>query len=363
MPTPKRRGTTRTEWLICHALPTLAGASGLEDKDGALRDRVRRRAGTMSSFHMPTPTADEVRRGIVYMIASVFIFALANAAVKWLVTDYPVTEIVFVRCLFALLPCGVLVATHGGLSVLRTRRIKDHALRACSQFLAMVSIFTAFRLMPLADAVAIQFASPLFLTVLSIFLLGEQVGLHRWSAVLVGFAGVLVMVQPGPGLLESGAGFALVNAVVSASVTIAMRRMSLTESSTALVAWQGGFTLLLSLCLLPFGWVTPSWQGLLLMAAVGILSGIGQFCWTQAFRFAPAAVAAPFSYMSMIWALGFGYILWGDVPTVSLLAGGAVVAASGLYILYRETVRRRGAGTVAPVQVGSAHPGGILKPS
>ncbi|MEJ0071489.1 MAG: DMT family transporter [Pseudomonadota bacterium] len=313
---------------------------------------------------MPTPSLEEVRRGIIYMIVSVFIFALANAMVKWLVADYPITQVVFVRCLFALLPCGVLVATHGGLPVMRTKRLKDHALRAVSQFIGMVCIFTGFRMLPLADAVAIQFASPLFLTVLSIFLLGERVGLHRWSAVLVGFAGVLVMVRPGPGMFESGAIFALGNALISASVTIAMRRMSLTESSTALVVWQALFTLVLSACLLPFGWVTPDGFALLLMAGVGILSGVGQFCWTQAFRFAPAAVAAPFSYMAMIWALGIGYVVWGDVPTLPLLAGGVVVAGSGLYILYRETVRRRDAlGSVAPVQTGSAQPGGVLKAS
>jgi len=311
---------------------------------------------------MPTPSAEEVRRGIAYMIVSVFVFAVANAIAKWLVAEYPVSEVVFFRCLFALVPCGLLVATHGGLAALRTRRLKDHALRSGSQFLSMVAIFTAFRMMPLADAVAIQFASPLFLTVLSIFLLGERVGLHRWSAVLVGFAGVLVMVRPGPGLLESGALFALANAVISASVTIAMRRMSLTESSTTLVAYQGLFTALLGACLLPFGWVTPhGWVAFALLASAGVLSGIGQYCWTQAFRFAPAAVAAPFSYMAMIWALGFGFVLWGEVPTVGLLAGGVVVAGSGLYILYRETVRRRVAGSVAPVQ--GVQGGGVLKPS
>ena len=124
----------------------------------------------------------------------------------------------------ALVPCIVLVPTHGGFACFRTKRLRDHILRAGSQFASMICIFTAFRMMPLADAVAIQFASPLFLTVLSIFLLGERVGIHRWSAVLVGFAGVLIMVQPGPGMFESGALFALVNAVMSASVTIAMRR-------------------------------------------------------------------------------------------------------------------------------------------
>src|ERR1043165_6044580 len=99
------------------------------------------------------------------------------------------------------------------------------------------------------------------------------------------------MVQPGPGMLESGALFALVNALMSASVTIAMRRMSVTESTTTLVTYQGIVTALLSVCLLPFGWITPSWPDLALMVGVGVLSGAGQFCWTQAFRFAPAAVA------------------------------------------------------------------------
>lgn len=318
---------------------------------------------------MPTPSLDEVRRGIAYMIVSVFIFAVVNALVKWLVADYPVTQVVFFRCVFALVPCMFLVARQRSFASFRTNRLRDHVLRAASQFTSMLCIFTAFRMMPLADAVAIQFASPLFLTVLSIFLLGERVGIHRWSAVLVGFAGVLIMVQPGPGMLESGALFALVNAVMSASVTIAMRRMSVTESTTTLMIYQGLVTALLSICLLPFGWITPTWPDLALMVGVGVLSGAGQFCWTQAFRFAPAAVAAPFSYTSMIWALGLGFILWGDVPTPMLLAGAAVVAGSGLYILYRETVRRRAAlvaaaaPTTAPVQTGSAQSGGILKAS
>ena len=316
----------------------------------------------MSHFTMPTPSPDEIRRGIFYAIASVFIFAAANAMVKWLVADYPLNEVVFFRCAFALVPCFVLVATHGGWTAcLRTGRMRDHAMRAISQFLSMVSIFMAFRLMPLADAVAIQFASPLFLTVLSIFLLGERVGIHRWSAVVVGFVGVLVMVRPGPGMFASGALFALFNAVISASVTIAVRRMSLTESSTTLVLYQGFFTTVFSLCLLPLGWVTPGWLDAAMLIAVGVLSGIGQFCWTQAFRFAPAAVAAPFSYLSMIWALGFGFVLWGDVPTVQLLAGGGVVAASGCYILYRETVRRRQ--KIVAAAAAPATPGSMLKAS
>ena len=297
----------------------------------------------MANFAMPTPTREEIRRGILYIVAAVFVFAVVNALVKWQVATYPVTEVVFFRCWFALLPGVVLIAANGGIGALRTRRPFAHVSRAAVQFLSMIAIFTAFKLMPLADAVAITFANPLFLTVLSIPLLGEKVGLHRWGAVLVGFAGVMIMVQPGPGVLESGALFALANAFLGAAITISLRRMSLTETSTALVVWQLATTAILSTLLLPLGWITPTPWDAAVLALIGLGSGVGQYLWTQAFRFAPAAVAAPFSYTAMIWAMLLGFAIWGDVPTLALLVGAIVVAASGLYILYRETARRRAA--------------------
>src|SRR5882724_5170486 len=169
----------------------------------------------MARFSMPIPTREDMRRGIVFVVASVFVFAVVNAIVKWLVARYPVAEIIFFRSSFALLPCGVLIATHGGLPVLRTRRLGEHVSRAALQFISMMCIFTAFRLMPLADAIAITFSSPLFLTVLSIPLLGEQVRVHRWSAVIVGFVGVLIMLPPSAGMLKGGALFALTNAIMN----------------------------------------------------------------------------------------------------------------------------------------------------
>jgi len=294
----------------------------------------------MARFSMPVPTREDMRRGIAFVVASVFVFAVINAVVKWLVVRYPVAEIIFFRSSFALLPCGFLVATHGGLPVLRTRRLGEHVTRAALQFVSMMCIFTAFGLMPLADAVAITFSSPLFLTVLSIPLLGEKVRIHRWSAVVVGFVGVLIILPPGSGMLQGGALFALINAVMNASLTIAVRRMSVTEASTALVFYQTLTTAVIGLALLPFVWVTPSLADLLLFAAAGLFSGIGQYWWTQAYRFLPAAVAAPFSYTSMVWSLMLGYAVWGDVPTTAVLIGATIVVASGLYILYRETVRR-----------------------
>jgi drug/metabolite transporter (DMT)-like permease len=295
-------------------------------------------------FVMPAASREEIRRGIFYMVGAVFIFSAINALVKWEEARYPLDEVVFFRCLFSLIPCAALVIFTGGFARLRTHRLGEHVGRALLQFVSMTSVFAAFAMMPLADAIAIGFSSPLFLTMLSIPLLGERVGKHRWGAVLVGFLGVLLMARTSGGLssggLSLGAGLALMSAAIGASVTIAVRRMSLTEASATLVTYQALITTVLSALLLPFGWKTPLWQDAMMMAAIGVASGVGQYWWTQAFRFAPAAVAAPFSYLSLVWSLLWGYLVWGDLPTTGLLVGGAVVVASGLYILYRETVRR-----------------------
>lgn len=294
----------------------------------------------MTAFVLPTPDVRDVRYGIAYMCAAVLIFSLVNALAKWLTQGYPVTEIAFFRCVFALLPCLYLVMTHGGLNALRTKRIGWHMSRAVLQFASMTCMFAAFALMPLADAVAISFSLPLFITALSVPMLGEKVGIFRWGAVIVGFIGVLVMVQPGPGVFESGALFVLANSIMGAVLSLAIRRMSLTESPTALTTYQIGFATLLSIAFLPFGWTTPSLLDFCMLAALGLGSGIGQFWWTQAMRLAPAAVAAPFQYTAMIWAMILGFLIWSDVPTPTLLSGAAIVVASGLFILYRETIRR-----------------------
>jgi drug/metabolite transporter (DMT)-like permease len=293
----------------------------------------------MSKVVMPVPSREEIRRGIFLMIASVFVFAVVNALVKYLEDDYPVGQVVFFRSIFALLFSLALLSRHGGLEALRTNRLAEHVGRGTLQFVSMVCIFIAYHWMPLADAVAITFSSPLFLTMLSIPVLGEKVGRHRWGAVLVGFLGILIMVRPGAGVFSMGALLALVNAGLGASVTIALRRMSLTERPVTLVTYQAIVASVLSIAVLPFGWVAPTWSGALGLAAVGLISGVGQILWTQAFKLAPAAVLAPFSYTSMIWAIGLGFFIWGDVPTPLLLVGAAVVVASGLYILYRETRR------------------------
>jgi drug/metabolite transporter (DMT)-like permease len=297
----------------------------------------------MRSSSLPPATRSDIRRGILYMVGAVFVFSLLNAAIKWQVARYPVGEVVFIRCLFALIPCFVLVAISGGLRVLRTRRLGWHVSRAMLQFVSMSCNFLAFSMMPLADAVAIGFAAPIFLTALSVPLLGEKVGVYRWGAVAFGFVGVLIMVRPTGDVLNSGALFALANATFGALLSIGIRRLSATEASATLVFYQAVTTFLIATATLPFfTWVPTTWEDFFMIGAIGVCSGVAQFWWTQAFRFTPAAILAPFSYLSMIWAVLMGYLVWGDVPTLTLIGGAVIVAMSGLFIAYRET-RRRGA--------------------
>ena len=283
------------------------------------------------------PTKDSIRAGIFFSIAAVFVFSVSNALIKWLVARYPVGEVVVFRSIFSLIPALVIVFSQGGWGSLRTHRIKGHLLRSVVQFGSMCAVFMAFSMMPLADAVAITFASPLFLTILAIPMLGEKVGLHRAGAVLVGFAGVLIMVRPGPDLFGSGAPFALMNAALGAYLGILIRQMARSETSSSLVFYNVAFGAIFSLFLVPFGWVTPTWHDMGPLVALGLVSGLGQYLWVRGAQLAPASVAAPFGYMHMIWAMLFGFMLWGDLPDLPLIAGSVIVAASGLYILHRET--------------------------
>lgn len=288
----------------------------------------------------PDADARNVRRGIFYVLGAVLLFSAANVLVKWTVASYPINEVVFFRNAFALIPAFVLVAANGGLRSLHTKRPTAHLLRGLLGVAAMATLFLSFQMMPLADATAISFVQPLFLTALSVPFLGERVGPYRWSAVIVGFIGVLIMIQPGADSLESGAVIGLASAFLMACAFVLVRRLSTTESSSAIVFYFAVISTVASALALPLGWLTPTLPDFGLLALLGLAGGTAQYLMTQAFRLAPAAVIAPFNYTSMIWAALFGYLIWGDLPTIALLAGGGVVMASGLYILYRETYRR-----------------------
>jgi len=283
---------------------------------------------------------NQIPRGILYMVLSTVMFAGGNAVVKWELDFYPMGEVAFLRAVFAFAAVALMILPRAGWAVLRTRRYREHLQRGLSQFGSMIFWLLAVGVLPLASATALGFSAPLFTTLLSIVVLKEKVGVHRWTALVVGFIGVLVITDPGAGTLTLGALFALANAVLISSVAIAIRRMSDTESVATLTLYQMGVITLCTMLLLPFGFVAPAWYDLLALALAGIGNGIAQFWWTRSLSLAPPSAVVPFNYLSLVWAAMLGLAIWGDVPTPALFVGSAIVVASGLYILWRETLRR-----------------------
>jgi drug/metabolite transporter (DMT)-like permease len=275
-------------------------------------------------------------RGIALMVLAVGLFAVMDALVKWLGQGYSTAQLVFFRSLFAFIPLAFLVFRSGLREALAVRNPLGHLLRSVVGIMALATFFYAFAHMRLADAVAITFAAPLFVTALSVPLLGERVGRRRWSAVLVGFLGVLIMVQPGAGVFQQVALVPLGGTVFYALAVILVRKLSRTESSASIVFYFTLSCTLASAAFLPFHWVTPGPVDLVLLIAVGVVGGLAQITITKAFRLADVAVIMPFEYSAMIWAALLGFFIWGELPGLNIWIGVAIVMASGLYILYRE---------------------------
>src|ERR1700733_14883731 len=257
---------------------------------------------------------NQIPRGIPYMVASTALFAAINAIVKWELATYPVGEVAFYRALFALITVFVMIVPRSGIAVFRTRRYLGHLQRGVSQFGSMTFMFLAFSMMSLGSAVAISFAAPLFTTLLSIVILKERVGIHRWSALIIGFIGVVIVTEPGRGMLQGGALFALASSVLISSVAVAIRRMSLTESTETLTIYQMIVITICTLFLLPFGFRPPAWLDALGLAIAGIGNGIAQYWWTRALTLAPPSAVVPFNYLSLVWATLLGLAIWGGLP-------------------------------------------------
>jgi len=284
-------------------------------------------------------------RGIAVFLAAILAFAVMDTLIKTVSARYGTWQIMLFRSGFALLPILWLVAREGGVSALRTRRLSGHVGRALVGVGAVFCFFYSFAHLPLADVYAISFAAPLIITALATPLLGETVGWRRWAAVLVGFAGVMIMLRPGTGVVNPVALIALAGAGFYALTAIFMRRLSLTETNAAITFYfMVTTTLVGGVMTAVTGWRPPPPPDLLLLALIGIVGGIALILMTQAFRLASPAVLAPFEYSGILWATGFGWAVFGDVPDRFILTGSAVVIGAGLYILHRETLRAQAGG-------------------
>jgi drug/metabolite transporter (DMT)-like permease len=286
-------------------------------------------------------------RAVIFMVAAVFCLAVLDAGVKWLTADYPIPQIGFLRYCIGLCFAIAIAMRFGGVGTLRTRRLGGHALRSILNMITMITFYYALRLMPLADAVAVGFAAPLFMTALSVPLLRERVGPRRWAAIVVGFFGVLLIAGPGSGpdgiAIGWGALLALISAFTYALTLITSRQLSRTELSHTILFYYSIGVIVVMGSTLPFNWVTPLWEDVWIFALVGVAGSIGQYCLNQAFRYGEVSFIAPLEYTSLIWAGLFGIMFWGDIPTWTVLAGAAIVVAANLYVVRREAAVRRAA--------------------
>ena len=284
---------------------------------------------------------EDVPRGILMMILATALFAGASAASKWLVGEYPVGEVLFMRSLSSLIAGAAIILPVSGFSVYATTRPRDHLLRGMSQSISQLCLLIAFSLMPLAGAVAINFSSPLFAALVSIVWLKERAGWVRGGALLIGFIGVLIVTDPGANSLTIGALFALVNAVMYGTVTIAVRGMTRTKSANTLVIWQLSVLAFFHSFLLLFGWRSPTPLDAAMLFGTGLTNAVGQWFWTKSLHLAPAPAVTPFYYLMLVWSIAIGFLVWGDVPTASLLIGSAIVVATGLFLFLRESRLQR----------------------
>ena len=273
------------------------------------------------------------------MVVSLLFFMSSDTVSKWLTQDYPVGEIIFVRSFFIYVPIMAVLYFRRESLTLRASNWRMHALRSGLFVASTFIILNSVKLLPLADVIAFLHSAPLIIAALSVPLLGERVGWHRWAAVMAGFVGVLIMARPTPEAFQVAALVPLAGAVATSLRDIVTRRMSATEPSSAILAWSTAGLILAAACTLPFAWKTPDAAGLALMALSGVLTGIAHFLMIEAYRLAQAAVVAPFKYTSIPWGVLFGWLVWGDLPDLWILTGGAIVVGAGLYLLHRETRR------------------------
>jgi drug/metabolite transporter (DMT)-like permease len=278
--------------------------------------------------------------GIFCKLIATLLFAIMFAAIRWQGPYFPIGEIVFFRS-FLGLPVIVVAALFSGrgLALLVTRRVDSHAFRSIAGAISMFCNFTAYTYLPLADATAIGFAAPLFVVMLAALILSERVHIYRWSAVVIGFIGVVVIVGPEAGMAESallGAMFALAGALLSALAMIFLRRMSAHEHSITIAFYFMLTTCVLSVFTIPLGWNMPTSEQALVLIATGISGGIGQLFLSFSYRYSEASLLAPFDYTGLIWAVILGYFLFGELPAQQVWAGALIVIAAGCIILWRE---------------------------
>ncbi len=282
-----------------------------------------------------------IRRGIALMCTGVLCMVGLDVTAKMLLASYGLWQLVFLRCAFSALFILLFAWRTGGSAAVRVRQPRWHLLRSVLMVGSMTAFFYALPRIPLADVLTLAFVAPLVVTALSRPLLREPVGPWRWGAVLVGFVGVLILLRPGSAVFQPAGFLALGGACLYALLSLTARKLSGSESTSALSLYLFPLPMLVGLVGSLQQWQTPDPAGWLLFAACGLFGGLAFVFINAAFRYAPAAVLVPFEYTGLVWAASAGYVFWGEVPSQNTWLGATLIIASGLFILYRETVVQR----------------------
>jgi len=321
--------------VAASAFPTYGSAEGVIDSHARITPALRT---------APGPHSMRTAQGIALKVASVLLFAVMSSLISGFGDSVPVGQVVFFRSAFAFLPVVVIYAARRELmTAVRTGRPFGHVGRGIISVFGMFLSFAALARLPLVDATAISFASPLITVALAALILKERVRAYRWSAVVIGFLGVVMMLAPylelgraaasGPAI---GALFAISAAFCNAGTVIQTRRLTDSETTSAIVFYFSLFCALAGALTLPFAWHAPTAKELIELIAIGVLGGVSHILLTEGYRFAPASVLAPFEYTAMVWAFLLGYAIFGEMPTPAILLGAAIIAASGLFVIWRE---------------------------
>jgi len=293
-------------------------------------------------------------KAISLKVISALLFAVMSALVRFLGESYPVGQIVFYRSAIAILPVVLIYAWRNELAAaVRTLRPLGHVGRGLISICGMFCNFSALARLPIVDATAISFAAPLITVAFAAIFLKERVRIYRWSAVIVGFTGILVMLGPHFDLAAHstatvttlGLGFAIGGAFCNAGSVIQTRRLTETETTSSIVfyfslicALAGLATWPLSRLLPAWGldWLVPTWPELAALVTVGLCGGLAHILLTESYRLAPASLIAPFDYTTMLWALLLGFLVFGELPGIYVYIGAAIIAGAGLFVIWRE---------------------------
>ena len=274
------------------------------------------------------------------MFLSVCAFSIMDLIVKWS-DDYPLGQVIFFRGFFGIVLYYFVIPKERIRDFYFTKRPLLHFSRCFFGLAALLSIFTALRNLPLATVVSISFAAPIFTTIFSIFFLSERVGYFRWLAVFIGFIGILIISEPGLSSLNVYYIFPVIFVLGMSYVAISIRQLSSTEPVWLISLFFSAAITIAGLLTLPFGWIMPSFYDLTLLSMIGFFGGVANLWLSQSYKFSEVSLVTPLKYLALVFAIVFGFLIWGEVPSVKTLVGAILVIASSIIIFRREIALKK----------------------